>query len=314
MESCNPTSTDVILVTGGVVPGFIPAVSSPHTTNTTEVLGSYCHIPNLPCPEYDGDDGLFGAEPGHISVLTPDGVLFACGFSDIASCYSLDLASQMWVLHSDLPMVFSDWGASAVVLDDGVYMMGFLSIFCQGDCTYNYYLYLPVGSTWWQEKPLSEDLSLYVTMGSCTVATSPWTFLVIGSSYNCELQAASYQVLEYNSRNSSWSLWQPLIEARYGHACTMLSDEIFIAGGQDPQDSSTGQDLVAYNTTTILNIKTRVERRGGEMLTGRAFFGLITTRFLPWGEVLAFLMMVPMEICSLKSGRKKARPGLPLTT
>ena len=274
MESCTNTSTttttpgpgntDVILITGGVVPGLLPGVSPPHFTNTSEVIGSYCHVPNLPFA--DSEDDFFFDAPGRMAVLTSDAVTLACGrvTGDYTKCYFLDLASQTWVFHSDLP--FFTFGASAVVLDDGIYMVGFLGFFCQQDCPFHYYLYLPVGSTQWEQKAISEDLSLGISPGACSVATSAWTFLVISGD------ALGQEVLKYDSRNSSWTVWPPLAEGRLGHACTMLSDEILIAGGTDLDDLD---DFFPHTTTTILNLNTKEERCGGEMLTARLEFGLI---------------------------------------
>ena len=221
--------SDVILVTGGLVPGALPGVSSPHFTNTAEVLGSYCHVPNLPYPDsdVDWDEGDFFFGP--VTVMTSDMVLLACGgvYDDDKSCYFLDVSSQTWAPHSTLP--FSAAGASAVVLDDGVYMVGFSDCPspCEGnDCAWHYHLHLAVGSTHWEKIPLGEDdngqdLAIGYWVDDCVVATSPWTFLAVNQ----------HDVLEYDSRTSSWSVWAGAPEERVGHACAIVSDQLFIVGG-----------------------------------------------------------------------------------
>ena len=153
-------------------------------------------------------------------------------------------------------------GSSAVTIEDGVYMMGFLDLWCHDGHNFEtmYYTYLPVGSTQWERKALSEDLSLSINPGSCSVATSASTFLVIGGGVPTQ-----FQVMEYNSHDSFWGLWAPLAEGVFGHLCSLLSDDVVIVGGIDPKNPET----LSKTSTTLLNVKTRQERRGGDMLTAR---------------------------------------------
>ena len=77
--------------------------------------------------------------------------------------------------------------------------------------------------------------------------------------------------MEYNSYDSSWSLWAPLAEGVFGHSCALLFDDVVLVGGIDPKNPET----LAKSTTTLLNIKTRQERPGGDMLTASIWFGLV---------------------------------------
>ena len=77
--------------------------------------------------------------------------------------------------------------------------------------------------------------------------------------------------MQYNSYDSSWSLWAPLAEEVFGHFCSLLFDDVVLVGGIDPKNLET----LAKSSTTLLNIKTRQERRGGGMLTARIWFGLV---------------------------------------
>ena len=178
------------------------------------------------------------------------------------------------------------WFASAVTLANGVYIVGLGWTEPHSEPGHSY-MHLPEGSTKWITNQLGSDNTPGVGGGACAVAISPYQFLVIGGAGK-----ESAQVLKYDE--GAWAVWPPLSKRWVGHACAKLGNEIIISGGVDDDG------LDAIQTTTILNISTRKERRGGNMIMGRAGFGMAIVNnklvvfgggngnmFLPGGSDLA---------------------------
>ena len=96
---------------------------------------------------------------------------------------------------------------------------------------------------------------------ACAVAISPYQFLVIGGSdlIGSGPDEGYGQVLKFEEQ--AWAVWPPLSKRWVGHACVKLGNKIIISGGVDDNG-------IAIPTTTILNISTRKERRGGDMTMG----------------------------------------------
>ena len=102
------------------------------------------------------------------------------------------------------------------------------------------------------------------------MAISPWNFLIIGGGYS------GNQVWEYDSKNASWNQWPNLSITRASHACAVVENDVVIAGGTSQNDyEDYDYSASAKTTTTIINIKTREERSGGDMNLARMFFSLV---------------------------------------
>ena len=225
LESCS--KQEVTLLTGGA----IKSDGSLLPTSTTEVVGSYCEVPDLPFFRTVDNNGARGYV-GYITALTPDSVPLVCGNIGLDSeedfegdvCYTLDQGSQKWIKHSVIIGVV--FGSSAVTLEDGVYITGFW----KGAVDYERlpYVHLPVGSTTWVTQFATEVPDTGI--GTCTVAISPWNFLIIGGGYS------GNQVWEYDSKNASWNQWPNLSITRASHACAVVENDVVIAGGTSQDD------------------------------------------------------------------------------
>ena len=259
LESCSKQT----LLTGGA----IESDGSLLPTSTTEVVGSYCEVPDLPFMLVHDDKYGSRGYVGYIAALTPDSLPLVCGsIGDDSSgdvCYTLNPGSQKWIKHSVIRDVAL--GSSAVTLEDGVYITGFYL----GNVNYEglTYSHLPVGSTTWVTQYAGgPDRGI----GACTVAISPWNFLIIGGGLS------GNQVWEYDSRNVSWTQWSNLTIRRVSHACAVVGNNVVIVGGLDYADYDNGEfNSDALTSTTILNINTREERSGGDMNSARVYFSLI---------------------------------------
>ena len=232
---------DVILLSGGY--------SHSRDLTTTEVLGAPCLTPELPRPS-----------ACHMDLLTEDGQLLSCGGSGGASCLTLDLTSFSWMPHSLLDS--SRYYASPLLLPGKALLLGGTTS-GQGNTS----VLLPTGSSEWLAGP---DLPVRLYDG-CTVAISDHQFLVIGAYYERRV------VAQFDTRDSSWSFWPPLLEDRVGHSCFRLGDSVIIAGGF-------GESHAALAHTTILSIASREGRRVGDMTSPRAYFGLASLQ----GRLVAF--------------------------
>ena len=72
----------------------------------------------------------------------------------------------------------------------------------------------------------------------------------------------------YNTADNSWTAWQNLTEARYGHGCARLGDNIIVAGGH--------HNWGRLDSTEIIDIATGVVRSGGPLSKPRQDFIMVT--------------------------------------
>jgi len=142
---------------------------------------------------------------------------------------------------------------------------------------------LPVGATEWEMGPtLPGTLEDNVYYGFCSIVLSPTEFMVIGGESG---QFAGNLVQVYSAETGEWDRWEDLPVSRWGHACTRVGDLVIVAGGITPLP------FTMMASTTVLDLNTRESREVGEMMSARAWFGMVTID----GRVLAFGGMSPLK-------------------
>ena len=268
---CRETvSGQSILVTGGLTN------SSP--TASSELLGSNCPIPDLP---YE--------RSGHITALTTDGTVIACGGETLedeevvpdTTCVMLDLASKQWVPHSKTPEARIANSATTTI-EDAVVIVGLKPIDGTNDPSFAQ-TFLHFTDNYWgawyynYDSVLAGDQSFAVGYGACVIALEKNKFLVIGGS-PATLGSEATRVMECDLMDAAsvCTLWPPLSQPRVNHACQKLGNNVIISGGVH------GDAIIS--TTSILNIETKTEHFGGDMNKPRAAFGMALMN----GKVVAF--------------------------
>ena len=227
---------------------------------SVEVFGGSCSVPDYP------DSGK-----GKTGVLTADGIPLVCGGYDTDKCYAFDVAEHGWKEHSNT-FHTELYHAAPVSLTSGVFMLGGSRAGGKiGE-------FLPTGTSTWQQ---FDSVPNYVKEG-CSVAISDHQFLVIGGlGAHPHPHPGAYalsQVVEYNTQTDEWTQWPKLDNTTKALSCIRLKDNVIVAGGGDLRLDET------YAMTTIINIETKVHRRGGDLIMPRSFFGLGILN----GEVFAF--------------------------
>ena len=268
---CRDTLSDQgVLVTGGL--------TNSSATASSELLGSNCSIPDLP---YE--------RSGHITALTTDGTVIACGGETLidedvvpdTTCLMLDLESKQWVPHSKTPEARITHSATATI-EDAVVIVGLKPLDGTNDPSFAQ-TFLHLTDNYWgawyynYDAVLSGDNSYAVGFGACAVALEENKFLVIGGS-PAILGSEATRVMECDlmDAGSVCTLWPPLSQPRVSHACQKLGSNIIISGGAH------GDAIIS--STSILNIETKTEHLGGDMNKPRASFGMALMN----GTVLAF--------------------------
>ena len=237
----------VILLTGGCVDATYDNRNYTGLfLSSTEVLSNSCPVPSLPLPLL-----------GHATVLTADGLILTCGgeedgFNDNIFCFVLDTRTDTWLYHSNLHRPRGLF--SYVSLPLGVYLLG-----GEGEREETSSSFLPTGSTQWQDGPTLRN----GVFGSCAFPISDSSFLVIGGAPDPK------QVEEFDTLTNSWSSWPPLQPGRFFHSCARAGDNIVIVGGVDSDDH-------VVSSTTILNIKDKSQRPGGNMSMARDIFQMLS--------------------------------------
>ena len=236
-----------ILLTGGWNAGGLKGALS-----SCSLMGWGCPVPSLPMGISD-----------HTTGITEDGTFITCGGEasdgeDNLECIALDLESQSWIHHStlDRPRIL----ASSLTVPG-------LGLLILGGFKENTSILLPTGSSEWVDGPTIPGNGNY---GLCSVAISATKFLVIGGSENYN------QVAEYDTSTEQWTQWPELDQPRWGHACAKLGDSVIIAGGSI--------NFGILYSTTILDLTTKQQRKGGDLETKRAWFGMTALD----GKVIAF--------------------------
>jgi hypothetical protein len=123
----------------------------------------------------------------------------------------------------------------------------------------------------WEEGPtLPEGGGL---PGSCAVAISNITFLLIGAAY---ASGTNSTVHEFSFLTGAWTQWPVgLSVPRFGHACSSFQGKVVVAGGFGA-GGLTGSGLWDgyLSSTDILDPVSQQIRTGGPMATPRAAFGM----------------------------------------
>jgi hypothetical protein len=119
--------------------------------------------------------------------------------------------------------------------------------------------------------------------GSCAVAISSTTFLLIGGiRYSgSTFLGSSSAVNEFSSLTGAWTQWPVgLSVPRKSHACSSFQGKVVVAGGYN------GDYL---DSTEILDPVTREVKLAGPMSTPRQSFGMYEIGYAGWGLSRALL-------------------------
>ena len=254
-------ATDTALLTGGFN-GLEGA------RDGCELLSSSCSLPSLPWSAATNRSG----RSDHVTLLTEDGLVLACGGeaadgTDDLSCASLDLTTgpaelQAWQPHSTLDV--ERIMATAVVLPG-------LGAFIPGGFKQVSTSFLPAGGSAWEAGPVLPgppvgEPGSPVYYGICSVLLSATEFLVIGGG--AEGVLGGTRVAQYDAARGDFQSWPSLYTQRWGHACARLGDTVVVAGGVSVA-------FTIMDSTTLLDLATGEERQGGRMASPRTWFGMV---------------------------------------
>lgn len=247
----------MVLLAGGYAPsgnaeGFF--YRSITKVETIPVQSPPCQVPDLPAPN-----------SGSTLVLTPQRLLLNCGgMEDLypepvryKSCLALDVSGGGgWSHHSDLTN--SRNGAVGVTLPTGTYLFG-------GDypATVDF---MPASSSTWQAGPVPPD-DLFFGSDSCGLAISDTEIVFIGGDDNYN------RVTKYSTVTNEWIVMASLTVGRSEHACTLLDDNIIVAGGMSAGNEATGEFTAI---TEIIPLSTWIPRPGGNLAEPRRLFAMVT--------------------------------------
>ena len=243
------TSANSLLLTGG------------HDGNSnlpsTEILSSSstirCSSPPLP-----------GERANHATFLTADDkpMVATCGGFDSgslsSSCLVLDSSIGQWEENRIGSLLQGRSNHAAVTLEQFVYVIGGFPSSLSSTTEL-----LRAGSSTWEQGP---PLPLHMRYSPCAVAISSTSFLAI---YEREIREFDISIAGPTSSKGWRNLW-PKMERRRTNwpGCAKVGNKVIVAGGSD---SST-----ALQTTEILDLETRGISKGGNLVTARCFFHIIT--------------------------------------
>ena len=167
----------------------------------------------------------------------------------------LGATSLMWEPDSRVPEARSS-ATSVRVPTRGVYILG-------GFRTSTTSTLLRPGATSWVPGP---TLPGGGAQGGCAVALGDHGFLLIGGIPHYD------QVREFNMETGQWleeKRWDKLLTGRYKHGCSVLGDQIVVAGGHDTDGN-------ILNSTEVLSISQKTRKPGGRLHAGRAHHAMVT--------------------------------------
>jgi len=214
-----------------------------------------CHFPDLPHGSSTESGSMFPFTQT-LSLTPRDKILYCGGFSDDNKCYELDVEQGRWTHHSLLGENISV--SISVSMPDGNYLFGFNST--------NYTIsssYLPRDSNKWETGPVVPVNDEMHIVG-CGVKISPDEFALIGGS---DISGdTTTRIVKYNTRTKTWSELGNLVIGRTGHGCTLVENNIIVAGGHGNEGRS----------TEVISVETGISRLVGDMHEERWGVALVT--------------------------------------
>ena len=218
-----------------------------------------CSPPSLP-----------GERSHHTTFLTAGDkpVVATCGGIDagsdgpdsfLSSCLVLDAGTGRWEENKIGSLLQKRSNHAAVTLDKFVYILGGITASFSRESTTEFLL---AGSRSWEQGP-----PIPVQMFTpCAVAISGERFLVIEGKEVREFDVS----IAGPTRSQGWKEWPKLKTSRsWQPGCTKIGDSVIVAGGS-------AYIAGTYQTTEILDLKTQKIRKGGNLVTARNSFHMIT--------------------------------------
>ena len=231
--------------------------------SSTEVFPptANCSPPSLPGKRYY-----------HTTFLTAgdDPVVATCGGQDdrniLSSCLVLNASTGQWEENRIGSLLQERDSHAAVTLDQFVFVIGGQGLSARSTTGSTTEL-LRAGSSSWEQGP---TLPIEMGNGPCAVAISGTSFLAI---HLREIREFDTSVAGPTSsqgwREKGW--WPKMETSRFAWpGCAKLGDKIIIAGGWGRSTRPTLQ------TTEILDLTSRTISKGGNLVTPRSYFQMIT--------------------------------------
>ena len=205
-----------------------------------------CDVPNLP---FDNFRHTLLLSAGDHKVLSCGGDIDAA-HADV--CFEKNAEIGQWIFHSNL--IQKRDLAIGISMPDGVYIFG-------GDQSQRTSDFLPKFSNIWEVGP---EIPGYGITDGCGIRISNTEIVLIGGYESMN------RVLKYNTQTKEWSTMPNLIQGRRNHNCAIINDRIIVTGGWD------GVNIPYLSSTEIIPLTTFVPILGGNLNTGRCYFGMLT--------------------------------------